>query len=385
MTMRQGEIWLVIPWAPVNQGGVTGVVQNLIRHWGTGDGPQPQLVVNDWQCATPDLRDDALHLRFQVALAGSPAALIKSLAYAPLALWRLWRLLRSRDVQAVNFHYTDLAPFGIALLKRWHLYAGRLVISFHGTDVRAARVGVEGWLQEFTYRHADALVACSNSLADRFAATTGIGRDRVSVVLNGANAAIFRPDAPMTPSLEGRLPSRFLASVGAYIPRKAHEDLLSAFALLSPEFADVHLCIAGADGECLPSLRAQADALGLGARVHFFRGLGPEDVAAFIARALLCVQPALAESMPLAVLEAGAAGTPLVVSDIPGHDELISDGSTGHRFKVRDASDCARVIETALHNESLTRQMAITFRNHVLANLTWEGCAREYRFLYGIN
>jgi glycosyltransferase involved in cell wall biosynthesis len=99
----------------------------------------------------------------------------------------------------------------------------------------------------------------------------------------------------------------------------------------------------------------------------------------------MCVQPALAESMPLAVLEAGAVGVPLAVSDIPGHDELIFLGSTGYRFAPGDPMDCARVMRAALRDAEGSIRMGLTFRERVLMELTWERSVQRYCRKYGLH
>ncbi|MBK9774619.1 MAG: glycosyltransferase family 4 protein [Candidatus Obscuribacter sp.] len=138
----------------------------------------------------------------------------------------------------------------------------------------------------------------------------------------------------------------------------------------------LHLCIAGADGAIRDRLQGQVDRLGLTKR-YTFVNIGAEDVAALLARALLCIQPSISESMPLAVLEAGAVGVPIAVSNIPGHDELIIDNIIGKLFKVRSPDDCARVIHGMLFDYAASSFMAQVFRERVIKSLTWDVCVKK--------
>jgi glycosyltransferase involved in cell wall biosynthesis len=270
----------------------------------------------------------------------------------------------------------------VALLKRLGLYRGTLVISFHGTDVRPLANVADKWIKTFCYRHADALVACSASLADRMASTLGIDRARIEVIFNGADTAVFHANAPATSRLTNTLPETYVVNVGSFVPLKAHADLLEAFALAFRDRPALHLCLAGADGPTLQSIRVQAENLGLASRVHFFIGLEREDVAHLLAKASLCVQPSLSESLPLAVIEAGAVGVPVAVSDIPGHDELVREGETGHLFRAKDPTHCAEVMTKILADPVAAHELAMKFRQRVHTTLTWEACVNRYKALY---
>lgn len=377
------SVWLVLPWSPKHQGGVTGVVQQIQAWWGDLD-VRPQLVVNDWGASTPLAQGQSLHIRLHAVSTRGPLGFVTSLRHLPSTLWRTYQLLRQQSVVAVNFHYTDTAPFGVALLKRIGAYRGRLVISFHGTDVKPASGLIDRLVRSFCYGTADCLVACSASLADRMASTLGVQRDAVSVVPNGVDAGVFYPDAPLAIRFVDWLPSRYLISVGAFIARKAHGDLIDAFSSVSAVHPDLHLIIAGAPGPLLDESRLQIDALKLEGRVHLLVGLQQGELAGLLSKALLCVQAALAESMPLSVLEAGASGVPLAVSRIPGHVELIQEPETGFLFQAGSSESCAQAILGALSDMQAARSRADRFRKRVRTELTWSACVAAYRNLYGL-
>ena len=191
--MTPRKVWMVIPWAPSYQGGVTGVVQQIISHWGSCEDLEPVLVVDCWDRPSLTKLPDAQYFRFQALGAPSLGRLLLSALRAPLTLWRTWRALRDEQVASVNFHYTGVSPWGVAFLKGLGVYRGTLVISFHGTDVRPPTSVTDGWLRSFCYKEANALVACSASLADRLAATLKIDRARISVIMNGPTQPSFDP------------------------------------------------------------------------------------------------------------------------------------------------------------------------------------------------
>lgn len=311
----------------------------------------------------------------------SALGVLKAIIAMPLRLWRTFLLLQEYDAQAVNFHFPGIAPFGVAVLKRLGVFRGRLVLSYHGTDVAPPSGRIESLIRDFVLRSADHLVACSKGLAERMSSQFGIPVSRVDVILNGVDAFVFDGVGRQDASLPRQLPSKFIVNIGAFIPRKNHALLLHAFALLKDRYPDFHLCIAGADGDERQAVEDAARAHGLSGRVHLFAGLDQFQVALLLSKASVCVQTSLAESLPLAVLEAGASGTPMVASDIPGHRDLVRNGETGTLFPLGDPSACADAIAAALDDPDTAARMAAEQRARVRTDLTWVSSLQQYERL----
>jgi glycosyltransferase involved in cell wall biosynthesis len=201
---------------------------------------------------------------------------------------------------------------------------------------------------------------------------------KIEVILNGVDASVFdgvgRPDT----SLPRQLPSTFIVNVGSFIPRKNHALLLHAFALLKDRYPALHLCIAGADGSERQGVEDAVRAHGLSGRVLLFVDLNQFQVAWLLSKATLCIQTSLAESFPLALLEAGASGIPVVVSDIPGHQELVSNGRTGSLFPLGDPSACAKAIAAMLDDPNASARMAAEQKVRVRKDLTWISSMQQY-------
>jgi glycosyltransferase involved in cell wall biosynthesis len=377
----QGTYLFVLPWEPHNVGGVTNVVKNLARAMGTQGSFAPKIAVNGYHDGRP--RQDRHHISFDfsILLATTPWGVVKACAKAPVRLWRTLQLLRSNNVQVVNFHYPGLGPLGIALLKRVGLYRGRLLLSFHGTDVFPARGRIERWARDLIHGTADRLIACSNSLASRMIRELGVPASRVKVIFNGVDESVFQGRGGDGADARLHTPEWFVINVGSFIPRKNHMLLIEAFAQLAPRYPDLHLCIAGADGAERPAVQAAIDRCGLASRVRIFIDLDQSDVATLLSRAAVCVQPSLAESFPLALLEAAASGTPVVASNIPGHDELIHEKVTGLLFPLGDTASCAAAIATLLDDPGSATTMAMAQSERVREKFTLLSCLREYEKL----
>ncbi len=128
------------------------------------------------------------------------------------------------------------------------------------------------------------------------------------------------------PMLAGRRPVTFL---GRITPKKGLDVLVAAFARIAPAFPDALLVIAGPDDHGHgATVRAQVAALGLDARTLFTGLLTGDDKVALLQASAALVLPSLDENFGLAVAEALAAGTPVVVS--PGvaiHREIAAAGA----------------------------------------------------------
>jgi L-malate glycosyltransferase len=376
-----GSYVLVLPWDPRHQGGVTAVVQQLEKNIAAQGWLTPVVAVDTWEALVPRRCDAIWYLRLSTT--GPPAlvAILKSLLLSPVVLWSQYRWLKAIDAKVVNFHFPALSPLGVLVLKVLSLYRGRLILSFHGTDVRPPADRLERWFRPALLERADAVVACSASLADRLSDTFALPRNRVAVVYNGVDSSVFRPDAPLPDDLPEPIPASFLLNVGSFKPGKEQKTLLRAFARIADRYPELHLVLAGADGPDRELVLAEVESLGLGERVQVFVGLNQAQVAWLLSKCCICVQPSLSESLPLAVLEAAASGALVVASRIRGHDEIIDEGVNGLMFPVHDAEACAAAIEGMLTDPVRAREMAQMLRAKVVTRFTWSACADAYRTL----
>jgi glycosyltransferase involved in cell wall biosynthesis len=120
---------------------------------------------------------------------------------------------------------------------------------------------------------------------------------------------------------------------------------------------------------------------GLSGRVHLFVGLDQFQIALLMSRATVCVQPSLAESFPLAVLEASASGIPVIVSDIPGHRELVCDGRTGGLLPLGHPKAYADAIAAILQDPDAAARVAADQQTRVRKELTWISSMEQYERL----
>jgi glycosyltransferase involved in cell wall biosynthesis len=172
-------------------------------------------------------------------------------------------------------------------------------------------------------------------------------RARVTVVPN----AVPLPELSTSPEEPGRI--LFLGRVEA---AKGIDELLAALAALAPRFPAVRLAIGG-DGE-LARVRARAAELGVAERVELLGWITPRQRDAELARAAVFCLPSHAEGQPLAMLEAMAAARPVVVSNVGGIPETVTDGDNGVLVPPRDAAALAAALARLLADGALRARLA---------------------------
>jgi glycosyltransferase involved in cell wall biosynthesis len=161
------------------------------------------------------------------------------------------------------------------------------------------------------------------------------------------------------PTIAQRKPSKRkeIISVGRLSAEKGHAGLLQAFATLSDDRPDTALVIVG-DGPERAALRATAGNLGIADRVTFTGRLGEPETLERIAAADILVLSSFMEGLPIVLMEAMAAGTPVIASRVAGIPELIDDGKNGLLFTPSNWEELAGCMRRLLDDEALREGFA---------------------------
>ncbi|MGZ4694428.1 MAG: glycosyltransferase, partial [Acidimicrobiales bacterium] len=178
--------------------------------------------------------------------------------------------------------------------------------------VRAARM--------FSYRHADAVVVQTSSLAE---AVLQRRRKRPVYVIPNALSRTFSSPGERLAVGEPRM-----LFVGRLVPQKQADQAIRAFCAIARAHPTWTLDVVG-DGPCLPALKRQAAASGFSDRIHF-HGL-VSDPSEFYRRASVLVLTSKHEGFPNVLIEAMAFGVPVVSYDCPsGPSEILTHGRSGY-------------------------------------------------------
>jgi glycosyltransferase involved in cell wall biosynthesis len=243
----------------------------------------------------------------------------------------------------------------------------------------------KGWhelaIDRYLARHTRHIVANCRGVRD-FYASRGLPPNKFIVIPNGIGLVERAADGSReSPLANLGLPdtARMVAVVGSLTGQKRIKDLIWAADLLKVIRDDVHLLVIG-DGPQRWRLERFRDQVQIRDRVHF---LGERDDVTRLLPYLDCMWLASAyEGMSNAVMEAMAAGLPVVATDIPGNRELVVPERTGYLVPVGDRAGFARWTNLLLNDRERAARMGEAGRQRVLAEFSIERMVERYVEMY---
>jgi glycosyltransferase involved in cell wall biosynthesis len=304
-----------------------------------------------------------VHLRFS-RLHPALGAAGNVVAFARLV--RLLRRERPDVLHAFLLHSYLIAAPAARIARVPVLVAGRRSL---GDFKQGRRLLLR--LERLANRATDLLIANAHAVAMDTKENERVPVGKISVVYNGLPGDAFIACQPA--SIETELP--VLLCVANLKEYKGHRYLLEAAALLRAEGRSCTLVLAG-EGPERPALERQARELGLDVRL-----LGAcAQVGPLLTRADVFVLPSLHEGMSNAVMEAMAAGRPVVATAVGGTTELLRD--RGILVPPRDAPAMASAIEALLADPARGASLGATARDWSRAKLGVEQMVDEHIRIY---
>ncbi len=201
--------------------------------------------------------------------------------------------------------------------------------------------------------------------------TIGVPSGLVRCVFNGVTANEFDPIVPAADATD-------VVYVGEFRHIKGADLLIDAVARLRADGKPVTLTLAG-DGEELGRLKAQTQRLGLGEAVRF---IGHVKARYGFSKGKLLVVPSRGDSMPYVVIEAAAAGIPMMAANVGGIPEIFAE-HTDALFAPNIVGAMADAIETALEDPKAALARAKSLRERIFLHFSQkamvEGVLAGYR------
>ncbi|MBV8570307.1 MAG: glycosyltransferase family 4 protein [Acidobacteriaceae bacterium] len=388
----------VLGWPYTNLGGVNAVVRSLVREF-SNSGPLAPLVMEVVPSSVHGASLDELPLLRIDLLPPYDArrpwrSFLSFCVHLGPHLWRLRRICRTERIKVLNPHFIGLTHFALMLFRRTVWRKGKLVFSFHGSDLRAMMQsrGLERLLLRLLVRGADRLVACSEGLADELRAFAPECAGRITAIHNGINIDSFVGSADP----QFRLPEHFstrtkLVSVGAFEAKKAHEVLIRAFAQVRRARPDAALIIAGQAGAQLAATRQLVRELGLESDVHLLVDIPHPHIAALLQTANVFVlssqweKGVCGEGFAIALLEAAAARIPVVSTESCGVRELITHGESGLLVPPGRPELLAEAVQALLADPNEAARQAANLHDKARRQFTWQSAHRQYLALVGMS
>ena len=299
--------------------------------------------------------------------------------YAPWSVGRFASRLRSDGIAILHAHMHDSAM--------WARLSGRLagvpvmLTTEHGKELwkGPVRIAIDHHLSRWTARH----IAVSRDGMELRQKRERLPAEKMILIPNGVRI----PEVADLAHSRSRLRDEFglaqddqvIGTVGRVVAAKGYEHLLGALAILRRDCPRVRWLAVG-DGDLRGALAERAVAAGLGDAVVWAGRRS--DVDELLATMDIWVMSSIREGLPVALLEAMAAGCPIVATDVGGIPDAVRDAREGLIVPAGDAEALAYAIARMLSDRSFALKMGAAARARAIAEYGIMSVAERIESVY---
>jgi glycosyltransferase involved in cell wall biosynthesis len=300
-------------------------------------------------------------------------------AVSPLLFYRCYKYILDGEFDVV--HGLDVySSMALMVIPFARIFRIPCVLTCHTVMDSAFLIFLQrvlGWI----FRVGDRLIAVSQASA-RFSRMLGFSEKRITVVPNGVDLSCFNGEVDAFSMREelGIGDEPLVVTALRLIKRKSPELLISAFAKVLKVVPDAKLVIAGSGRE-EDNLSRQIQSLNITNSVFMVGRLAKEKVAQLMAAADVFVLPSKMESFGLTLLEASAAGVPVVCSNAGGIPEVFQDGFDALLYPPGDDNAMAKAIMRLLQDRELAKTISAN-AVETASKFTWEMTAERTLQVY---
>ncbi|MEO8364933.1 MAG: glycosyltransferase [Pseudoxanthomonas sp.] len=292
------------------------------------------------------------------------------------------RRLLSRSPGAILHTHNATAHYH-AMLASLRLPLSCIVNTRHGMGDGNQKSRRE-WLYRASVRYTDYVVTVCEAAREHFFRDGVCPRMGLHSIPNGIRVERFATSnaqarSDLVAKLGLSIDSRIIGTVGRLQPVKDHNNLLEAFARTRKAIPSAALAIIG-DGPLRDLLERRAADLGISDSVRF---LGDRsDVHDLLAGLDIFALSSVSEGYSVALLEACAAGLPIVATEVGGNNEIVRDGVNGCLVRSRDPEALSVALTGLLRAPERSAAMASAGRQWALAEASFRTMAARYLALY---
>jgi glycosyltransferase involved in cell wall biosynthesis len=279
--------------------------------------------------------------------------------YDPVAIARLRKIVLSGSYKIVHVHlFPELIIAPLAVLGISDI---RLVYTEHLATNRRRRLGFVGrMLDRFAYRYYARIIAVNNSTYRNLITWLPELVKRTVLIPNAVNLNFIKRSGKAARAhlltefgLSSQTEAKLILFAGRLVHQKGVDILLSSLSQLKHYN---YFCLIAGDGPEREKLEAMANSLGINDRVRF---LGTRlDVSYLLQQVDFLILPSRYEGLPLIVLEAMAAGCPIVATKVDGTEEVLQHEVSALLVPPEDARALTEAIRRLLEDAELGRRLA---------------------------
>lgn len=293
------------------------------------------------------------------------------------AAWRMANLIRNYKYQVLHMHDSHAHWLGGCAAR---LSGKPLRIVSRRVDFSIHRHGFG--LSIIKYRHfADAFIAVSSAVKDALV-HDGVPEEMIHVVYSGVDISPLEKKnnrRTLNRLLGANGTTKIVGTVGSLVGHKGHRYFVESAAEILKAMPDVRFVIIG-EGKLRRDLESRIEKKGLSGK--FFLAGHRTSAAQLLAAFDVFVMPSVMEGLGTSLLDAMAAGVPVVAARAGGIPEVVEDLETGLLVKPGDARSLADAVKKILHDQNLARTLTRRARTKVAREFEVERMVEKTDSLY---
>ncbi len=302
------------------------------------------------------------------------------LARASRTTWKLQRCLRKIQPDILHCILPTACVLGVAAGR----FAGvpQIICSRRALVESYRSAGVLTWSDQQAMRRADIVLANSAAVSHELCRRDGIRPERVRLIYNGVDVQAFQDSSPngLRSSIGAPRESVLIGTVANFFAYKRHADLVEAARMLVPKYPAVRFVLSGREEGTQSMVRGEIERHGL---QPYFSVLDetPNVVPLFKSLDIYACSSET-EGFSNVLLEAMAAGKPVVATSVGGNPDAVADGVTGILVPPRDPARMASALETLINNADLQRQMGRAGLRRAAEKFSLDAMVQRHQELY---
>lgn len=354
-------------------GGMEFVMHHLACAW-SRQGHEVRVLNSESREATH--ANGAYTVGYFGRLRGSERFGYQHFPFRQYALHTLKRELKRFGPDVISAHMAYPVGYWLSCMRP----VPRYVVTSHGDDITTFQRGyrqLHGIDRELCQGLNSSVAAIAISRkAEELMLSVGARPEKIARIPNGVEWDKFQKPAGVDfrASLGLSPEAQIILSVGRHHPSKAYSTGIQAFARIAGDFPRARYVILGNNSTTLQPL---VDELGLTGRVVLHNGLYGEPLMAAWQQSQMLFMSSKEEMFPLVVIEAMAAGLPIISTDVSGSHDVIATGRNGALVPIGDVETMARALSQFLSDEKLSRECGALNRE-TAHEYDWSRIAARY-------
>lgn len=290
------------------------------------------------------------------------------------------KLLRNIQPDIVNAHYAS--GYGTtARLVGYHPW----LLSVWGSDIYdfPEKSPLHRWLVRGNLQAANAVASTSYCMAEH-TRSLAPNLEEIAITPFGVDMEAFQGISLENRDVTEDFPEVVIGTVKSMAPKYGIDTLLHAFSQVKERLTVEGHALAGrlqlrlvGEGPQIDELRNLAEKLGIASATTFVGRVPHSEVPKELDKMDIYAALSRLESFGVAIIEAGASGRPVVVSDAGGLPEVVVEGETGFVVPREDPTAAAEAIAQLIRNPELRMRMGTASQKHVAEQYSWSTCIEK--------